>query len=183
MVSVNPVTLTMKIMSRFVPVLLLLVMAAGCAPSREVVKEEEELPRPREVNMADYEEFDASPYREQPPAADEELTHEVPADLMSGRTGAGEMIEMQGFRVQVFSSMERGQAEDQRQKLVQWWQENVQQDAEASEVPVVIRYKQPYYRVRIGNFRSRSEAEQFMSRLESAYGGAFVVPDQVQVPR
>lgn len=173
----------MDIVYRFVPVLLLLVLAAGCTSSREVVEEEEELPRPREVNMADYEDFDPAPYREEPPAADEDVTHDVPENLMSGRSGAGEMIQMQGYRVQVFSSMERGQAEEQRQKLVQWWQDNVQQDVEASEVPVVIRYKQPYYRVRIGNFTSRSAAEQFLGRIESAYSGAFVVPDQVQVPR
>lgn len=161
--------------------LVLLLVVTGCRTAGETV-EEEELPRPREVNWADYEDFEVAAYREEPPAADVELVHDVPENLMSGRSGAGEFVQTQGFRIQVFSSLEREEAEEQRERVSTWWRENVgEMSSEAS--PVVVRFRQPYYRVRVGNFTSRAEAEQLLGRLNDAFDTAFVVPDEVTVRR
>ena len=164
-----------------VPVFLL----AGCTTTGEAVEEEEDaLPQPREVSLADYEDFDVSPYRAEAPQDDETITHDVPEELMAGRSGAGKMVTIQGYRIQVFSTLEQGQAEDRRQKLAAWWQQQFQEGEGApSESPVVIRYKQPYYRVRLGNFTSRSAAERVLSSVKEAYDSAFIVPDEVTVRR
>ena len=163
-----------------VPVFLL----AGCTTTGETVEEDDALPQPREVNLADYEDFDASPYREEAPQADEDITHDVPEELMTGRSGAGELVTMQGYRIQVFSTLEKGQAEDHRQKMASWWQQQFQEgEGTSSDSPVVIRYKQPYYRVRLGNFTSRSAAERVLSSVKEQYDSAFIVPDEVTVRR
>ncbi|PSQ84464.1 MAG: hypothetical protein BRD44_00860 [Bacteroidetes bacterium QS_7_67_15] len=48
-------------------------------------------------------------------------------------------------------------------------------------MPVHTVYRQPYYRVRVGNFTSRSEAERALQFLSSRYGDAFIVRDDVTV--
>ena len=48
-------------------------------------------------------------------------------------------------------------------------------------MPVHTVYRQPYYRVRVGNFTSRSEAERALQFLSPRYGDAFIVRDDVTV--
>ena len=159
-------------------------LMAGCTTAGETMEEEGALPQPREVNLANYEDFDASPYREEAPQADVDVTHDVPEELMTGRTGTGELVTMQGYRIQVFSTLEKGEAEDHRQKVANWWQQQFQQgEGTPGASPVVIRYRQPYYRVRFGNFTSRSAAERVLSRIKEEYDSAFIVPDEVTVRR
>jgi len=44
-------------------------------------------------------------------------------------------------------------------------------------------YIQPYYRVRVGNFKTRAEAEHALSILNDRYTDAFIVPDTVIIIR
>lgn len=42
-------------------------------------------------------------------------------------------------------------------------------------------YIQPYYRVRIGAFEFRGDAETMLSVVRQRYGDAFLVPDLVTI--
>jgi len=44
-------------------------------------------------------------------------------------------------------------------------------------------WEQPYYRVRIGRFPSRSNAEPALSAVRAAFGDALLVPEQRPVTR
>lgn len=45
-----------------------------------------------------------------------------------------------------------------------------------------ITFREPYYRVRIGDFRSRLEAEYFLTQISRKYPNAWVIQDDIQLP-
>ncbi|NBC15968.1 MAG: hypothetical protein GVY18_01490 [Bacteroidetes bacterium] len=92
-----------------------------------------------------------------------------------------------GFRIQVFTSSEKGEADARAAAVEQWWAGlsaserpvGLRQD----EAPVTVAWRQPYYRVRVGTFVRRAEAEQALPLLKRRFGTAFIVPDRVTVVR
>ncbi len=176
--------------------LLLALFVSGCTgpaggqePTQpeEPTPEEDALPVPSEVNLAAYEDFDAAPYREEAPGAGLDLAHDVPEALMEGRADAGITREVPGFRVQIYSTQDRGEAEDILNQAIGWWN-TVQRNEDApgyfpEVLPVDIRYRQPYYRVRVGNFTSRAQADRALQYLRERYPDAFITPDTVTIRR
>lgn len=51
------------------------------------------------------------------------------------------------------------------------------------DVPVYVIFQEPYYKVRIGDYRSRMEAEKFLNEIFKDYPNAFVVSDKINYPR
>ena len=51
------------------------------------------------------------------------------------------------------------------------------------DVPSYLIFQQPYYKVRVGDFRTKMEAERFLRQIESAYPQAFVVVDEINFPK
>ena len=50
------------------------------------------------------------------------------------------------------------------------------------DVPIYLVFGQPYYRLRVGDFRTRLEAEKFFMTLSQDYKKAFVTSDRIQLP-
>ena len=46
---------------------------------------------------------------------------------------------------------------------------------------VYIKYVEPNFRVRVGNFLTRLEAYCFMKQIEGVFAGSFVIPDQISI--
>lgn len=86
--------------------------------------------------------------------------------------GTGEMA---GFRVQVFSSNEQGQAKTDALNL----QAQLEQ---AITTPVYVVSDPPSIKVRIGDFRTREEAlafqQEFLKQFPEMTGKVYVVPDE-----
>jgi hypothetical protein len=136
--------------------------------------------------MSDYEDFDASGYREPSPGEEAGIEHDVPENLMEGRADSGVRTSVQGFRVQVYSTLDKSAAVQQEEAAKDWWrvtQQDAPQGVFAGDMPVSIVYIQPYYRVRIGNFTSRDAAESARSYLAQRFPEAFIVPDTISVTR
>lgn len=51
------------------------------------------------------------------------------------------------------------------------------------EVPSYLIFQQPYYKVRVGDFRTKMEAEKFLREIEAGYPQAFVVMDEINYPK
>lgn len=51
-----------------------------------------------------------------------------------------------------------------------------------TEVPSYLIFHQPYYKVRVGDFRTKMEAQAFLKEIEKDYPNAFVVPDEINFP-
>lgn len=176
---------------RFFPLLLALLVPllfAACAaplPASEPIEEIE----PVAPAFPAYETFDPSGYDAQP--ARQERTaveHDAPPELMAGTIVDLQEEEegprtVQGFRVQLFTSESKTSADAVRDDALSWWR-SAQTDEEASRAfphglqPAVI-FSRPFYRVRVGGFESRMEAEAALVLLRERYPEAFIVPDVV----
>ena len=51
-----------------------------------------------------------------------------------------------------------------------------------TDVPCYLIFQEPYYKVRIGDYRTRMEAEKFLKEIEHDYPNAFVVQDEINFP-
>jgi hypothetical protein len=80
---------------------------------------------------------------------------------------------IQGFRIQIYSNSDRKTATDIRTKALQILPE--------SEVYLV--YQQPYFRVRVGDFRNRFEAYPIYRKLLSEFDNVLIVPDKINLPK
>lgn len=49
-------------------------------------------------------------------------------------------------------------------------------------VPAYITFGEPYYRVRVGDFRTRLEAEKFLQEINRTYPNAWVTRDKINLP-
>jgi len=82
---------------------------------------------------------------------------------------------IEGFRIQVF--MESGNdAVIKAQELIEKLAEDYPQ------WKAYLSYGQPYYRVRLGDFRDRLEAEAALNQLNRSYKQAFITRDQIAFP-
>ncbi|MBO4328506.1 MAG: SPOR domain-containing protein [Bacteroidales bacterium] len=51
------------------------------------------------------------------------------------------------------------------------------------ELPVYLTYEQPYYRLRVGDFRNRVEAEKYVRLIKPKFNLAFVTADVINPPK
>ncbi len=52
-----------------------------------------------------------------------------------------------------------------------------------TEVPTHLIFQEPYYKVRVGDYRSRLEAEEFLKEISGSYPNAFVVKGEIDFPK
>jgi hypothetical protein len=88
---------------------------------------------------------------------------------LSKDSRSGSNISVSGYRVQIFSGLERRQAYAEQAKF------KVRFPAYSS----YISYVQPNYRVRVGDFRTRLEAEKFMNELKRNYSSLFIFSEMI----
>ncbi|HRS54065.1 MAG TPA: SPOR domain-containing protein, partial [Bacteroidales bacterium] len=50
------------------------------------------------------------------------------------------------------------------------------------DVDVYILFEAPYYKVRVGNFRTRLDAYSFFRKISAKYPDAFIVKDFIDYP-
>jgi hypothetical protein len=166
---------------RAVPLLLAALLAA-CSGSREATEPPPVDPTPV---YPDYETFDPSGYDAQPASAPAEVQHDVPPRLMEGRVavpdGSGGERVVDGYRVQIFSSDSRDAAEGVRTQAEGWWRSVQSQSGAPDDLSPTVAYLQPYYRVRVGGFEFRDEAEAALPFVRARFPEAFIVPDRVTI--
>lgn len=76
-----------------------------------------------------------------------------------------------GFRIQVFSGNQRAQAMKIRTEILSLY----------PDTRVYLIYKQPTFRVRVGDFLTREEARDWLYDLQKTYKAAFIVPDNILI--
>jgi hypothetical protein len=80
---------------------------------------------------------------------------------------------IQGFRIQIYSNSDRKTATDTRTKALQL----------LPECEVYLVYQQPYFRVRVGDFRNRFEAFPIYRILLTEFDNVLIVPDKINLPK
>ena len=84
---------------------------------------------------------------------------------------AGSNSGIKGFRVQVFSSTDR--------KAV--YAEQTKFKAMYPGIRSYISYSIPYYKLRVGDYRTRLEAEQLINKLRRRYEGLFIFAEPINL--
>lgn len=87
----------------------------------------------------------------------------------TGLTQTLDLEKIPGYRVQVYQGSSRVRAKEIRDLMVQQY----------SKLGVYLGFRQPDFRVRVGDFRDKAEAQAYLLMLKGEYPSAFVVPDKV----
>jgi len=85
----------------------------------------------------------------------------------------GVMSPSDGFRVQIFSGSDRKEAYNMQAKF---------QDRHP-QVRTYLSYKEPNFKVHVGDFRSRLEAEKMMDQLKNSFTGLFIINEKINAPK
>jgi hypothetical protein len=82
----------------------------------------------------------------------------------------------EGFRIQLFSD-----SGNNSKNRAQALQEELMQNFPG--IGVYLSFKSPNYRIRLGNFRSRLDAQRFLNDIAVEYPNAFIVNDMINLPK
>ncbi|GAB4249988.1 MAG: hypothetical protein Kow0079_02900 [Vicingaceae bacterium] len=78
----------------------------------------------------------------------------------------------EGFKIQIYSDSKKQPAK------------KIQADFIISypEIKSELIYQQPFFKVRVGNFRTKLEAIKFKKEIESKFPNCFIVTDEIDFP-
>lgn len=79
---------------------------------------------------------------------------------------------IQGFRVQIFLGNDRRVAEDTKRSFL----------VKYPETAAYLSWLAPNFRLRVGDLRTRLEAERLLHELKPVYPGSYIVPDEIEMP-
>jgi len=77
-----------------------------------------------------------------------------------------------GYRIQIYFGASRPKAIDVRTDF----------NSRHPAVPSYLSYQQPNFKIRIGDFRTRLEAQKFLKDIEGQYATSFIVQDEIRIP-
>lgn len=77
--------------------------------------------------------------------------------------------QLDGFRIQIYSGSDRKVA----------YAEQFRFKSTYPQVFTYLNYIQPNYRVQIGDFRTRMDAEKFMNSIKPSFPASFIFPAQI----
>lgn len=83
----------------------------------------------------------------------------------------GTRVKTRGFRVQIYSGNSRNEAYDVQTRF----------QSQFKDYGSYISYEEPNYRVKVGDFTSRSEANRFRTILREYYRNVFVFTEDIWV--
>ncbi len=86
---------------------------------------------------------------------------------------SNETESIEGYRIQIHFGGEREKAKTMKTKFLQQF----------PDVPAYEVYQQPNFKVRVGDFRTRLDAQKFMNQMASAFPSAFIVSDDIHLPK
>lgn len=76
-----------------------------------------------------------------------------------------------GYRIQIFSGTDRKEAYSSQAEFKSVY----------PDVKSYLSYTQPNYKIRVGNFRTRLEAEKFMSELKKHFSVVFIFSEPIDL--
>ena len=98
--------------------------------------------------------------------------------LQAAMQGRMELVEIDGYRVQIYSSNQQQAAKAEALDLEAKIKEKIDQ-------PVYVLYIPPFWKVRLGDFRTYEEAKQykkiFVEQFPAVQGDTYIVRDKIQV--
>mgnify|MGYP006306684625 CR=1 FL=1 len=82
---------------------------------------------------------------------------------------------IEGYRIRIYSDLGTHAREEWQNVKAEFYEK-------FPEIPVYQDYDEPYYKVYVGDFRTKIEAVKFLKKIRKEFPSAFVVPDQINFP-
>ena len=101
--------------------------------------------------------------------SDEKLDTLIEKNIESNKTING----IQGYRIQIFFGSERKAAHDAKNKFALL----------NPEYEAYLIYQQPYFKVRVGDFRTKLEAQALFKKVLPEFERVFIIPDKINLPK
>ncbi len=79
---------------------------------------------------------------------------------------------IKGFRVQIHFGAEKSKALQIKSKFL----------SRFPEVRAYDPYDAPYFKIRVGDFRTKLEAYKFLKSVQAEFPGSFIVTDEIELP-
>lgn len=79
---------------------------------------------------------------------------------------------MPGYRIQIYFGGVRQKASEVKLDF----------NSKYPGVPAYLTYQQPNFKVRVGDYRSRFEAQKFLKEIDGMFPSGFIVPEDVKLP-
>ena len=80
-----------------------------------------------------------------------------------------------GYRIQIFMESGNDAVEHANQVMEEF-------KLQYPEIAVYLIFGQPYYRLRVGDFRTRLQAEKIFLELNKKYKNAFITAERINLP-
>ena len=80
---------------------------------------------------------------------------------------------IKGYRVKIHFGTDKSKAKEVKAQFI----------AKYPEVPAYEKYDQPNFNIRVGDFRTKLEAYNFLKQVQVDYPAAFLVQDEIEFPR
>lgn len=78
-----------------------------------------------------------------------------------------------GFRIQLYVGNTRQEADNAKSYVYQLFQ----------ELNPYVSYSQPTYRVKVGDFMYRADAEEYLEQMRQQYPSAVILPERVEIKK
>jgi len=78
-----------------------------------------------------------------------------------------------GYRIQIFSGPARSDAYQAQAKF----------QAKFPGVHSYMSYTVPNFKVKVGDFRTKLEADKFKQELQTSFSGLFIIPEKINIPK
>jgi len=105
------------------------------------------------------------------------LEHDIPETYLIERVREeSEADRYAGFRVQLLATRNIAEADSASDEFRIWASERI----DGYEPNTYVFFRQPYYRVRAGDFRDRDTAIEFSRLIKNRFPGAWVVHDRIE---
>lgn len=95
----------------------------------------------------------------------------APGSASTGRPGRA-IVSQMGYRVQIFYGSDRREVFNQQAKF----------NSNFPELNTYITYKQPNYYLRVGDFRTRLEAQRLLNELRPMFPTLFIFREKINAP-
>ena len=79
---------------------------------------------------------------------------------------------MHGYRIQIYFGVNRQKASEIKLDF----------SSHYPECAAYLSYQQPNFKIRIGDFLNRYEAQKFLQEIDGLFPSSFIVPDDVKLP-
>jgi len=94
-----------------------------------------------------------------------------PKTLITSGTRSGMIRSGRGYRVQIYNGSDRNKANAIKVDFIRRF----------PDTRTYMSYIQPQFRVKVGDFRTRSEAQKFVEQVSHLYSPVMVVPDIIVI--